>query len=218
MILEGFFGGVRDEAKATIEGAVIELGEIAKAVTDAIEAGAPAAASAAGDLADDVTKELSVLEEAGVSAGRSLVRGIIQGIDDMGDFLDNVIKRLAEDLIIGGLEGLLGIGSPSRETARVGRMTGAGYIQGLQQGSSDVPAAIGRTFALPSGPSLAFAGGPGGEVGGGVVVHQEINFNISALDGPSVAQVLRSQKGTIAQIVGEAAQDGAGFRRTLRGR
>lgn len=159
-----------------------------------------------------IIKELSTLEEAGVSAGRSLIRGIIQGIDDLSDFLANIMSRVAEDLIIGTLEKELGISSPSRVAARLGRQTILGYIGGLRDAARGVPAAVGAAFALPS-PALAGAG-----VGGGTVVHQEINFNIAALDGPSVAQVLRSQKGMIAQIVGEAAQDGAGFRRTLRGR
>ena len=217
-VTRALFSGIRDEAKANIEGAILEIEAIAAAVTAAIEVGGDDAADATGGAVVKVVKELSVLEEAGVSAGRSLIRGIIQGIDDMGDFLRNIINRLAEDLIIGGLEKALGIRSPSREAARIGQQTVAGYVQGLQQAGRQIQQAVGQTFALPSGPSPAFAGGPGGDVGGGVVVHQEINFNITALDGPSVAQVLRSQKGIIAQIVGEAAQDGAGFRRTLRGR
>ncbi len=218
LILEGFFSGVRDEARANIGGAILGLEEIAKAIQDAIEVGGDDAADATGGAVAKVVKELSVLEAAGVSAGRSLIRGIIQGIDDMGDFLRNIINRVAEELIIGGLEKTLKIRSPSLEGARIGRQTVAGYVQGLQQAGRQIQQAVGQTFALPSGPSPAFAGGSGGDVGGGVVVHQVIEFNITALDGPSVAQVLRSQKGTIAQIVGEAAQDGAGFRRTLRGR
>ncbi len=219
-VTRAFFSGIRDEAKANIEGAIIDIQAIAAAVTAAIETGGDDAASAAGGGVAKVIKELSPLEEAGVSAGRSLIRGLVSGIGDqsLGEFLKRTINRLAEDFIIGTLEDALGIGSPSREAARIGRQTVAGYVQGLQQAGRNVQDAVGQTFALPSGPSPAFAGGGGGQVGGGVVVHQEINFNIATLDGPSVAQVLRSQKGTIAQIVGEAAQDGVGFRRTLRGR
>ena len=55
----------------------------------------------------------------------------------------------------------------------------------------------------------------GGET---TVVHQDINFNINAMDGRSVSQVLREQAPIIAQIVGDAAQEGRGFRRMLRGR
>ena len=46
--------------------------------------------------------------------------------------------------------------------------------------------------------------------------NQVVNFNIAALDGPSVAQMSRSQKGTIASVVAEAAQESTAFKRALR--
>ncbi|MCH7565624.1 MAG: hypothetical protein IH968_17565 [Gemmatimonadetes bacterium] len=55
------------------------------------------------------------------------------------------------------------------------------------------------------------------EAGGGVgVFNQVVNFNIAALDGPSVAQMIRSQKGLIASVVAEAAQESTAFKRALR--
>ena len=215
LIFEGLLSGMRDDARANIEGAIIDIQAIAAEVTAAIEAGGDDAAGATGGAVVKVVKELSVLEKAGVSAGRSLIRGIIQGVDDMGDFLVNIMSRVAEELIIGTLEKKLGIRSPSLEAARIGRQTVAGYVQGLQQAGRQIQGAVGQTFALPGGPSAAFAGGGGGE---GVVVHQVIEFNIIAMADRDVDQVLRRHKGTIAQVVGEAAQDGVGFRRTLRGR
>ena len=50
---------------------------------------------------------------------------------------------------------------------------------------------------------------------GSIVVNQKVEFNVAALDGPSVARLLQEQKGTIAQVVAEAAGDSATFRRLL---
>ncbi len=72
-----------------------------------------------------------------------------------------------------------------------------------------IPAGGGATSG-GGGLSLVAAGGPP------VVFHQTVNFNIAALDGPSVAEVLRSQKATIATVVAEAAQENTNFRRALR--
>lgn len=212
LIFEAVFSGVGDEARANIEGAVIALGEIAKAVEDAIKKGAPAAAAAADDLTDDVTKELSVLEQAGVSAGESLIRGFIQGTDNLTGLLVSVMKQIATQFIIGKLNEPLEKESPSKAAARAGQNTVLGYIKGLKDAATAIPTAVGGAFALAS-PAVAGAG-----AGGGTVVHQDIHFNMGFVDGGSGQAWLKANGSTIAQIIFDAAQDGAGFRRGLRGR
>ncbi len=163
-------------------------------------------------LVDPTIKELSTMQEIGRDAGGSLIRGFIDGATSLGDLLVGTIKHIATTLIIGEFNKALGIESPSKAAALAGRNTILGYIKGLKGAATAIPAAVGGAFAL-GGASPAGAG-----AGGGTVVHQEINFNISALDGHSVAQVLRQQGGTIAQIVGDAAQAGRGFRQMMKGR
>ena len=67
-------------------------------------------------------------------------------------------------------------------------------------------------------PWLALAGGGGAVAGGGTVVHQEMHFHFHAPEQRGMRQLLLEQSGTIAEIVGRAAEDGRGFRRLLRGR
>jgi len=51
-----------------------------------------------------------------------------------------------------------------------------------------------------------------------VTVSQNINFNISALDAPSVQQLLKQQRGTITAVVAEAINDSDTIRRLIQRR
>lgn len=163
---------------------------------------------------DAIIQTQSLLEQGGITAGRSFVRGLISGVDDMSAFLRNIINQLAEDLIIGTLEKALGISSPSRVAARIGRQTIAGYVMGLREASRAIPGAVGVGFGLPVSPVV----GGGGGTTAPIIINQEINLNLAAVDGASAAAFLRTQKGTLAELMGEAAQESPGFARMIRGR
>lgn len=98
-------------------------------------------------------------------------------------------------------------------------------FQGLKRlfPNSGFISAFGSLLGIASGgkaatPALATAGAAPANVkaGGGVVFNQQVIFNIAALDGASVAAVLKKQEGTIALIVAEAAQKSTAFKRALR--
>ena len=165
-------------------------------------------------IVDPVISELSTIEDAGRNAGESLIRGFIQGTDNLGALLLSVIKQIATTLIIGEFNKALGNQSPSKAAALAGRNTVLGYIKGLQDAATAIPSAVGGAFALAAPAGAASGAG----AGGGTVVHQNIEFKITVMDARSVRQVLQEQSGTIAEIVGDAAQAGRGFRRMLRGR
>lgn len=206
---EGFalFG---EAADANIEGAIIRLGEIADEVRAQAGPVAAAAGVVAGGVVDTTTRELSKVEQAGHNAGESLIRGFIQGATSLGDLLVGVLKSIATDLIIGTFNKSLGIESPSKMAARAGRNTILGYIKGLKDAATAVPSAVSGAFSLASGVQAG--------AGGGTIVNQENHFHLHSPDQRGMRQLLLEQGGTIAQIVFDAAQDGAGFRRGLRGR
>ncbi len=172
-----------------------------------VPGGTKGVVKAVGGMVGEVQEELSILEEAGATAGRSLIRGLIRGIDDMKSFLRNIIDQVAEDLIIGGLEKKLGISSPSRVAAQIGRQTIAGFIGGMKDAAQAVPGAVVSSFALAGAGN-----GGGGNGGGGMVVNQTINFSPSFVDGASGAAWLRANRGTIQGIMREAAQDAGSIR------
>lgn len=49
------------------------------------------------------------------------------------------------------------------------------------------------------------------------VVHQTINFSVSAIDARDAARFVQEQKGAISQVVADAARGSSGFRRALAG-
>lgn len=74
--------------------------------------------------------------------------------------------------------------------------------------SSAPPAGAAFSSALATAP---FATPPA------MVINQTINLTLAAVDGQSAAAFLRTQKGTIAELMGEAAQESPGFARMIRG-
>ena len=53
--------------------------------------------------------------------------------------------------------------------------------------------------------------------GAPMVVNQNINFSMSAIDGQSAAAFIRSQGGAIADVIATAAKDSTSYRRQLQG-
>jgi hypothetical protein len=51
----------------------------------------------------------------------------------------------------------------------------------------------------------------------GVIVNQNINFSVSAIDGRSAARFIKEQGGTIAEVIATAAKDSTAYRRQLQG-
>ena len=53
--------------------------------------------------------------------------------------------------------------------------------------------------------------------GGGVTVHQVINFNVSAIDSRDAGRFIQEQKGAIAKMMAQASRDSLSYRRALAG-
>ena len=65
-----------------------------------------------------------------VSAGKDLIRGMINGIKEMAGELVSAAKGVVKGAVDGAKK-LLGISSPSKVFAQIGRDTGRGFIEGL---------------------------------------------------------------------------------------
>ena len=86
---------------------------------------------------------------------------------------------------------------------------------------------LGQSLAAPGIPKLKTAddflqasASPGGDFAsqGGVTVNQTIQFNVAAMDAASFQQFAEQNKGVIAGVVGQAAQESVALRRAFRGR
>jgi phage-related protein len=110
-----------------------------------------------------------------ISLGTDVVKGLWQGIQDMGGWLKDKIIGFVKDKIPGPIKSALGIHSPSKVAALLGRQVPAGLAQGIDATSDMVSKAatnmannaiVGMTDPLYD-PSVAFGGLSGIGAGGG---------------------------------------------------
>jgi phage-related protein len=127
------------------------------------------------------------------SAGADLVRGFINGIGSMVGALANKASSMAGSAI-DAAKRRLGIHSPSREFAKLGRFVGQGLIDGIDSQTSLASKASGRLADAVMGgfgdvslsPSVALAGVG---TGGGLSAAAPVQINVYALqDGPEVGR------------------------------
>lgn len=71
------------------------------------------------------------------SAGADLIRGMINGVRSMAGRLASAAKSVAKGAV-DGVKGFLGIHSPSRVFAEIGKQTGQGLINGLTGTESEI--------------------------------------------------------------------------------
>jgi phage-related protein len=105
------------------------------------------------------------------STGRDVVRGLINGIMGMGKSLANAVINLAKRFIPAPIRKALGISSPSRVMAEIGRWVPAGFAQGINANSGVVAAAVSNmanaaSSTMVAGSYSASVSAPSGVYGG----------------------------------------------------
>lgn len=110
------------------------------------------------DLPGRIINALGNLGSLLYSAGRDLVQGLINGIKDMTGSAINSVKDVAKS-ITNGMKSVLGIHSPSKVFANIGRDITAGMTQGIEQGTPDVTKAL-TGMAQDSTMNIAGSGLP----------------------------------------------------------
>ena len=85
--------------------------------------------------------------------GSNIVKGIWKGISDGWTWLTDSVKNLADSLL-GGVKDALGIESPSKEFAWVGKMVDEGFAKGITDNMNVVDAALASLTPSISGGSV----------------------------------------------------------------
>ena len=120
------------------------------------------------------------------SVGRSILEGLKRGILSGWTELKTAITGIGEG-IKESFKSALGIGSPSRVFAEYGKMTSAGYVQGVERSQSTTQAATSSMVTTPrEAQSSAPAAGPAGNFA------INVEFNISGAGAERTAQLLQS--------------------------
>ncbi|MGJ3558818.1 phage tail protein [Streptomyces sp. INA 01156] len=117
------------------------LGSLVSAILGPIRNAASSALSAARTFVSDVVTEVRALpgkaraalsgaKDALVSAGRDLIQGMINGVREMAGNIASAAREVVSNAV-SSAKSALGISSPSKVFAQIGRDTGRGFIEGL---------------------------------------------------------------------------------------
>lgn len=91
-----------------------------------------------------------------IDVGKNLLKGLWNGLSSMKDWVVEKVKGIGKS-ILSGLKGILGIKSPSKEFAIIGRYSILGYTEALDDMQSDVQKQIAETFSIS--PQLSASSG-----------------------------------------------------------
>ena len=87
-----------------------------------------------------------------IDVGKNILKGLWNGMTSMKDWVINKVKSLGKS-ILNGLKDILGIHSPSKEFALVGKFSVLGYTEALDNMQRDVQKQVNETFGIS--PQLA---------------------------------------------------------------
>lgn len=105
-----------------------------------------------GEIGVKLWAWLKTLPEQFKEAGKNLLKGLWDGIKSMKDWVVNKVKDIGKS-ILKGLKGILGIKSPSKEFAIIGKFSVLGYTEALDDMAKDVQKQVNETFGI--NPQLA---------------------------------------------------------------
>ena len=79
--------------------------------------------------------------------GKNMIKGLMDGVNGMKDKAVNGVKNVGKSLL-NGIKGVLGIHSPSKEFALIGKFSVLGYTEALEDMQNEVDTAIQDTFGI----------------------------------------------------------------------
>lgn len=82
-----------------------------------------------------------------IDVGKDIIRGLWNGLGSMKDWVVEKVKGIGKS-ILSGLKGILGIKSPSKEFAIIGKYSVLGYTDALADMDREVKDQIAETFSL----------------------------------------------------------------------
>lgn len=133
-----------------------------QAIQGAVSAGINAVVSFFANLPGAILGALGDLGGLLVDVGSNLLQGLWQGIQNAADWLLQKVGQFFSDLLPGWVKDMLGISSPSKVFADIGKWVPLGFAQGIQATTGRAAGAARQmahnamsSFALGSSPRLA---------------------------------------------------------------
>ena len=131
-IVLGVVRGITKKLPAIIDAAFQLLISFLNGLAEAIRKNSDKIYNACANLVDAIIDALKKLVWKFAGAGRNLIQGIIDGIKEMTANAVRVAKETAGK-VLQGIKDFLGIKSPSKEGAEIGRYLDEGFAQGLKK-------------------------------------------------------------------------------------
>lgn len=101
-----------------------------------------------GRIGEIIVKMINAFKNISlVDIGKNILKGLWNGINSMKNWVVNKVKDLGKS-ILKGLKGILGIKSPSKEFAVIGKFSVLGYTEALDDMQKDVQKQVGETFGI----------------------------------------------------------------------
>lgn len=118
------------------------------------------------DFVKSIPSKIAEIPGKLVDFGKNLVEGLWQGIEGMSGWFYDKLKEWAGNLIPGWMKDILGIASPSKVTAEIGKEVSRGMAVGIMSGAKDVQKAAEYIAGL-AGPMgyISPSAGPMGPLG-----------------------------------------------------
>lgn len=98
-------------------------------------------------MMSSIIKGLASGVSGAINVGKNIVQGLWNGISGLKDWVINKVKGMGK-AILEGIKKVLGIKSPSKEFAIVGRYSVLGYTEALDDMTKDVQGQIAETFSI----------------------------------------------------------------------
>lgn len=134
-------------------------------------------------FASSIVSAFTSLPGKMLNIGKNIATGLWNGIKGLKDWVINKVKSLGKS-IIKGLKNVLGIHSPSKEFAIIGRYSVLGYTEALDNMRSDIQEQVQDTFGLD--PHLT--GSMNNHYSPNVMVNNDINVSTDPL-GQTVKKI-----------------------------
>ena len=98
-------------------------------------------------VANSIKNKFTNLPNDFANIGKNIMKGLWNGISGLKDWVISKVKGMGKS-IVNGLKSALGIHSPSKEFALIGKFSVLGYTEALDKMSKDVDKQVASTFGI----------------------------------------------------------------------
>ena len=136
--LSGYSGNAYDEVSKAVSETLTDIADGFTKFQVAAQEKSQGIIDAALYIKQGINTTLEVLPEEMKVAGQNVSLGLSEGILDKAGVLEDTVRRLAKEAIIGAAKDELGIHSPSEEGREIGEFYDEGIAQGIERNESTV--------------------------------------------------------------------------------